>query len=217
MRAVVWDCDGVLVDSEPHSVASWVAVLGRFGSEASASDVEACMGFGYPDTYAHLAAFPSTEPIPGAEALWPMLLEALGDSFGPSLAPFADAVSCIDALAAAGAPQGVASSSRRSRVDLTLARAGLDGRFAAVVAGDEVPRSKPHPDVYLRAAALLGVPPGSCVAVEDTFHGCRSARAAGMAVVGVVRLEEQRAAMGGAGAVVVAALEPEHLLRMAGA
>ena len=70
--AVIWDCDGVLVDSEPHSVASWVTVLRRFGSKVTSADVESCMGFGYPDTYARLAAVPSDGPIPDPDDLWPL-------------------------------------------------------------------------------------------------------------------------------------------------
>ena len=202
-RAVVWDCDGVLVDSEPHSVASWVAVLGRFGSPVTAADVEACMGFGYPDTYAHLTAIPSDGTIPAPDDLWPLLLEAIGESFGAHLPPFPDAAATIAVLDEAGIPQGVASTSKRARVDLALERSGLAGWFGAVVAGDQVARTKPHPDVYLRASELLGVDPARCVAVEDTAHGCTAALAAGMQAVGVVRVESQRAPLERLGVVVV--------------
>lgn len=217
MRAVVWDCDGVLVDSEPHSAASWVAVLGRYGSAVTPADVKACMGFGYPDTHAALAALPSTEPIPGPEDLWPLLLEEIGLSFGPFLPPFPDALEAVEAVASLGIPQGVASTSKRARVDLALSRSRLGGWFGAVVAGDQVARAKPFPDVYLAAAADLGAAPEDCVAVEDTAHGCRAAVAAGMPVVGVVRVEEQRRRMAEAGAAVVTdRVEVADLLRLLG-
>ena len=138
MSAVIWDCDGVLVDSEPHSVASWVAVLRRLGSQVTAADVEGCMGFGYFDTYARLAAIPSSHPIPDPEELWPLLLDAIGESFGPHLPPFPDALVTIEAVAEAGIPQAVASTSKRSRVDLALDRSGLARWFGAVVAGAPV-------------------------------------------------------------------------------
>ncbi len=216
-RAVVWDCDGVLVDSEPHSVASWVAVLGRFGSVITSADVEACMGFGYPDTYSRLAAFPSDQRIPDPDALWPLLLEAIGESFGPFLPPFTDALETIEAVAALGIAQGVATSSNRSRVDLALERSGLAGWFGAIVAGDQVERTKPAPDVYLAAASMLGVEPTDCVAVEDTAHGCLSAIAAGMPVIGVVRVASERGPMESAGAsLVVDRLDPAAVLDLLG-
>jgi len=216
-RAIIWDCDGVLVDSEPHSVASWVKVLGRFGSEVTAADVEGCMGLGYPDTYARLAVFPSAGPIPGADQLWPFLLEAIGESFGPFLPPFPDALEAVEALSGSGIPQGVATSSKRSRVDLALERSRLSGWFSAIVAGDEVQRSKPSPDVYLLAAELLGAEPSSCVAVEDTSHGCRSAIDAGMPVIGVVRVEQEREPMRDMGAIVVNRVEIGLVLDLLGA
>jgi HAD superfamily hydrolase (TIGR01509 family) len=161
------------------------------------------MGFGYPDTYARLAAIPASTPIPGPDALWPLLLEAIGESFGPHLPPFPDALAAIEAVAGAGIPQAVASSSKRSRVDLALERSGLRRWFGSVVAGDQVDHPKPWPDVYLRAAELLGVDPTGCVAVEDTAHGCRAAVAAGMPVIGVVRVESERTPMADAGASMV--------------
>lgn len=215
-RAVVWDCDGVLVDSEPHSVRSWVTVLGRFGSDVTGEDVEGCMGLGYPDTYARLAAISAAEPIPPPDDLWPLLLEAIGESFGAYLPPFPDARAAIEAVAEEGIRQGVASTSKRDRVDLALARSRLTGWFEAVVAGDQVQRTKPHPDVYLRAAELLGVDPGDCAAVEDTAHGCRAAIAAGMPVLGVVRVPEQREPMVATGAVVVDRVEPGAVLALLG-
>jgi len=215
-RAIIWDCDGVLVDSEPHSVASWVSVLGRFGSEVTAADVEGCMGLGYPDTYTRLAAFPSAGPILDADQLWPFLLEAIGESFGPFLPPFPDALETVEAVGGRGIPQGVATSSKRSRVELALERSRLDGWFPVIVAGDEVERSKPSPDVYLLAAQLLGAEPSSCVAIEDTSHGCRAAIDAGMPVIGVVRVEQEREPMREAGAIVVDRVEIGMVLDLLG-
>jgi len=152
LRAVVFDCDGVLVDSEPHSIAAWLNVLGGRGHCAVRSDVEACTGLGYGPTYAHLAATDPNITLPAAADLWPELLEALAASFDAGLDPFADAADAVAALSAAGVPIGVASSSPRERLDLTLSRSGLIGHFAATAAGDEVQRGKPAPDVYLLAA-----------------------------------------------------------------
>lgn len=212
MRAVVWDCDGVLVDSEPHSVAAWMAVLPRYGSPARPADVAACTGLGFLPTYLHLRALGSERPLPAAADLWPELLAALTDSFSGGLKVFEDALAGVRAVAEAGVPQGVATTSPRSRLEVTLRMAGLAGFFEATAAGDEVRRGKPDPDVYLLAAERLGVPADRCVAVEDTGFGARAAVAAGMRTIGVIRDDGERQAIADAGARLVDRIEPSMLL-----
>ncbi|MFH2073093.1 MAG: HAD-IA family hydrolase, partial [Actinomycetota bacterium] len=139
-------------------------------------------------------------------------------SFGPFLPPFPDALETIEAVAAAGIAQAVASSSNRSRVDLALERSGLTGWFAAIVAGDQVERTKPAPDVYLTTAALLGAAPADCLAIEDSAHGCRAAIAAGMPVIGVVRVASERERLESVGAeLVVDRVEAAEVLALLGA
>jgi HAD superfamily hydrolase (TIGR01509 family) len=82
-------------------------------------------------------------------------------------------------------PLGLASSSNRELIDLVLALSGLTEFFRVTVSSEEVPRGKPAPDVYLEAARGLGVPPERCAAVEDSRNGIRSARAAGMKVIAI--------------------------------
>jgi HAD superfamily hydrolase (TIGR01509 family) len=200
LHAVVFDCDGVLVDSEPHSVAAWLAVLGPLGHPATAADVAACTGLGFLPTRAHLAALGS---IPPPAELWPLLMSALRASFETGLARFDDAIEAVQELALAGVPLAVASSSPRERLDATLEHAGLIGRFEVTVAGDEVAHGKPAPDVYLAAAAGLGVDAAACLAVEDSGPGAAAAVAAGMRVVGVARRPAEIAALLSAGAAVV--------------
>jgi len=210
-RAVVFDCDGVLVDSEPHSAAAWTAALGRYGRTVTAADVAACTGLGYAATYAHLAALPGEGSLPGPDALAPEVLAALAAAFDRGLHVFPDAAACVTALAFDGVPLGVASTSRRDRLDLTLARSGLGRHFQATVAGDEVGRGKPAPDVYLAAAARLGVRPMDCLAVEDTGIGAAAAVAAGMRVIGVARVPVEVGRLLGAGAGLVDRLDPTVL------
>jgi len=206
-RAVVFDCDGVLVDSEPHSAAAWVAVLGSRGHRATAADVADCTGLGYTATYEHLAAVDPAAALPSAEALWPEVQAALAESFDRGLTVFPDAAACVTELAFAGVPLAVASSSRRERLDLTLERSGLGRYFDAVVSGDEVEHGKPAPDVYLLAAQRLGVRPEECLAVEDTGHGAASAAAAGMRVLGVARIPAEVGRLLAAGAALVDRLD----------
>lgn len=205
-RAVVFDCDGVLVDSEPHSVASWLTVLARYGHPATAADIEACIGLGYGPTRAALARLGA---LPEPAVLWPLLLDALGASYRTSLVRFDDAIAALDTCRRLGVATAVATASPRLRLDLTLRSAGL--AFAVSVAGDEVAHAKPAPDVYLRAAELLGVDPRGCVAVEDTPIGARAALAAGMHTVAVVRREGDRKALEATGAEVVDVITTEVL------
>lgn len=182
--AVVFDCDGVLVDSEPHSVVAWLAVLSSLGHPAGASDVDGCVGLGFEQTREALA---SLGDLPPAHDLWPLLLEQLGRSFAAGLERFEDAVEVLEACESAGIPVAVVSASPRGRLDLTLSSAGLEHRFPVSVAGDEVPSGKPAPDGYLAAAEGLSIPPAECLAIEDTVTGVAAAVAAGMQVVGVDR------------------------------
>ena len=94
--------------------------------------------------------------------------------------PIAGLPALLDALACQGIPAGVATSAPRENVVHTLGELGLADRFVSVALSDEVPRGKPFPDVYLRAAAGLGVDPGACLAFEDAPVGVAAARAAGM-------------------------------------
>lgn len=210
MTGVVFDVDGVLVDSEPHSRAAWVAVLAAHGRSLTEQDVEACTGFGYGATYAALTSGPGPE-VPDPDALWPELVEALGASFDRGLATFSDAVETLERLAFDGVPVAVATASPRARLDLTLDRSGLSRRVQVSAAGDEVEHPKPAPDVYLLAAERLGLEPHRCVAVEDTPTGAQAAIAAGMRVLGVARDPEHAGGLLAAGAAVSTTVDYELL------
>lgn len=208
-RAVVFDCDGVLVDSEPHSRRSWVDVMRRLGHPGTEQDVAACTGLGFLPTR---SALERIAPLPAPQALWPHLMEALAASYDDhGLVPFEDSLAALDAVAAAGIPHAVASASPRERLDLTLSVAELASRFEVSVAGDEVDRGKPAPDGYLAALDRLGADAADAVAVEDSVMGVRSAQAAGMSVIAVVREPQARAALAATGALVVDRITPALL------
>lgn len=203
--AVVFDCDGVLVDSESHSRAAWIEVLDDLGHSATGVDIEACTGLGFTPTHASLSVI---GPLPPPGEVWPVLLRALARSFADGLEVFADAVGLLDAVAEAGIAVAVASASPRQRLDLTLRVSGLTDRFAVSVAGDEVAAPKPKPDVYLMALQLLGKSPGGAWAIEDTDVGACAALGAGMEVIAVVRTEDSRQRLDRVGVTVVDRLDP---------
>jgi HAD superfamily hydrolase (TIGR01509 family) len=180
--AVIFDCDGTLVDSEPLAGEAWRRTLAPYGYAVTDADLAATIGIPYARTHAYLA---ERAAIPDAATLWPELSSELFALIDARLVSFEDAVRAVKELRARGVRVAVASSSARERLDRTLARAGL--HFDVSVAGDEVERGKPAPDMFLAAAARLGVDPERCVVVEDSPPGVAAGRAAGMPTLGVQR------------------------------
>ena len=180
--AVVFDMDGVLIESEEI----WDAVRevyvrergGRYDDEIQ----RAMMGMSSHEwsRYLHETAGldESSETI-NAEIVQRMLA-----AYRERLPLVDGAVEAVRRLAA-HFPLAVASSSNRPLIDTVLEVSGLESSFQATVSSEEVARGKPAPDVYLEAARRLGVAPGRCAAVEDSHNGIRSAKAAGMRVVAI--------------------------------
>jgi len=184
-RALVFDMDGLLVDSEPswhHAERSFAKARGGDWTDEMAL---ACTGHGIG-----------------------RIIEMMGEKLGIKVDPERDVreledrfIEHIESLSlkvyarefleeARGAlPIGLASSSPRRLIDATLARFGLSGHFLVTVSGQEVAQAKPFPDVYWRAASILGVDPSQCLALEDSKNGARAARAAGMTVIAVPELD----------------------------
>ena len=192
MKAVVFDCDGTLVDSERLSFQAWREVLGRHGYVLADADIAATRGQSYPDVHAYFAG---RATIPGADDFWPTLAGRLFELFETDLEVFEDAVATARELKDRGVPIAIATSSLRERLDATLRAAGLEDVFDVTVAGDEVEHGKPAPDLFLAAAERLGAAPAECVAVEDSPAGVEAALAAGMRVVAVARHPRHRAGL----------------------
>ncbi len=184
ISAVVFDCDGVLVDSEPIADEVWALVLAEAGYTMTPEDAVACLGTSEPTTYAYYASRADVLPY---EEHMAAIDEIRVPVYEERLEAFPDAFDTVQSLAAQGIPMAVASSSRRPDLDSKLALTGLDRYFDAFVGGDEVEHGKPAPDVYLEAARRLGVPPADCVAIEDAEHGATAAVAAGMRAVMIKR------------------------------
>lgn len=182
--AVVFDCDGVLVDSEPIADAIWSEVLAERGYEATEADGDACRGLTEPATYDYFSE--RADLLPYDEHM--AALDALRvPRFERDLKAFPDTEETVRGLAAQGISLAVASSSRRQALEGKLEIVGLRRYFDAVVGGDEVESGKPAPDVFLEAARRLGVPPSACLAIEDSDNGAAAATAAGMRTIMVRR------------------------------
>ncbi len=199
MTAVIFDCDGTLVDSEPLARSAWERALAVHGYELTDEDAEASVGLPYPRVHAYFA---ERVELPAAEPFWTEFSAELFALIDRELAPFDDAVTAARELRARGVPVGVASSSPHERLHRTLRRAGLLDAFDVIVAGDEVANGKPAPDMFLLAAERLGVPPDECVVIEDSPPGVQAGLAAGMVTIGVVRVAGTEATLAGADRVV---------------
>jgi HAD superfamily hydrolase (TIGR01509 family) len=182
IEAVVFDLDGVIVDSEHvwDEVRQRLAQErgGRWHDQASRD----MMGMSSVEwsRYMHDVIGLAESP----EEINAEVVRRLVGVYREELPLLDGAVEAVEALGKRW-PLGLASSSNRELIDLVLRVSGLERWFAATVSSEEVPRGKPAPDVYLEAARRLGVAAERCAAVEDSENGIRSARAAGMRVVAV--------------------------------
>jgi HAD superfamily hydrolase (TIGR01509 family) len=182
IEAVVFDLDGVLLDSEQV----WDEVReelvkergGRWHEQAQTE----MMGMSSVEwsRYMH-DELDLPEP---PEEISAEVVQRLDEVYRKRLPLIDGAREAVERLAAHW-PLGLASSSNREVIDLVLDLSGLAGFFRVTVSSEEVPRGKPAPDVYLEAARGLGVPPERCAAVEDSHNGIRSAKAAGMRVIAI--------------------------------
>jgi HAD superfamily hydrolase (TIGR01509 family) len=182
IEAVVFDLDGVLVDTEEiwdEARRRLIAERGGRWHERAQRDM---MGMSSREwaSYMHDELGLREPPEEISEAVV-RRLEALYRERLPIIPGAVEAVRRIGARW----PPGVASSSNRPLIDLVLELSGLAPLFAATVSSEEVERGKPAPDVYLEAARRLGCDPARCAAIEDSENGIRSAAAAGMRVVAI--------------------------------
>jgi HAD superfamily hydrolase (TIGR01509 family) len=182
IAAVVFDLDGVLVDSE----AVWDAVRRRFTEENGGRWHEGAqremMGMSSVEWSRYVRDRLGVDMDP--ERISIEVADRVADLYRERLPLLPGAVESVRLLAKEW-PLAVASSSNRHVIDLVVELAGLKEEFRATVSSEEVGSGKPAPDVYLEAARRLEVDPGACAAIEDSTNGIRSARAAGMTVIAV--------------------------------
>lgn len=181
MSALIFDCDGVLVDSEPLSVAELGRTFRDQGLPVDDADIYDRM-IGRP--IAEIVAIYTAEHGIDITNALPAYRERLRASFEAELRAIDGIAGALDALP--GLPRAVASSSTLPRLDLSLGLVGLRDRFAPhIYSATQVARGKPAPDLFLFAAEELGVQPADCIVIEDSPAGVTAAKAAGMRVIGL--------------------------------
>jgi HAD superfamily hydrolase (TIGR01509 family) len=179
--AVLFDMDGLLLDTERTTRASMIAVMLAMGYPMTEAIYAELIGLPVDAERAHLAdifgnGFDYDEMRRQRRAV-----DEARYGLSPPLRPGARAI--VAAVARLGIPRAIATSSRRDKTLAYLANTGLLPMFDAVLTRDDVARGKPHPDLYIAAAAALGQTPGACLALEDSHNGVRAAHAAGVPVI----------------------------------
>ncbi len=183
--AVVFDCDGLLVDTEPSWSVAEAQLFARRGLPFGPDQKALVIGKSIPQACADMAIL-FNEPE-SAHALAIELFELVEGAVAANAVPMPGALDVVQAVAA-HVPIAVASNSSRQLLDSALRCAGFAESFETSVAADEVAQPKPAPDLYQAACAALHFLPNECLAFEDSLTGLRSAQAAGCRTVGVPTL-----------------------------
>jgi beta-phosphoglucomutase-like phosphatase (HAD superfamily) len=180
IRAVLWDIDGTLLDSEPFHFEAMVAVCARHGHTLAQAEYDLLLGLSMPEVFARITA---VQPLPLS---LPQFMDGCNDHYVAHVHRVParpGARERIEFVARQGIPQACVSNSGRRVVDANMKALALPHALHFGISRDDVTHGKPHPEPYRRAAERLGVPPETCLVIEDSPVGARAARAAGMVTV----------------------------------
>lgn len=187
-RAVVFDWDGTLVNSQGAFVASWRHTLALGNYQTTNADERFLLGRAFPDI---LCYFGSRTDIEAGEfeATWRADFHKRVET---EIYAYNDAILCADAIREAGIPLAIATQTPRVEFDRLVRITGLDRLARVTVCRDEVEYPKPAPDLFLAACKKLATAPSNCLAIEDSVVGVQAARSAGLEVAAIVRHPNDR-------------------------
>lgn len=183
ISAVIFDLDGLMIDSEPLSKEAWERLLGEYGMELSDAEFRSAIGLDPMTTAEYMKRIKKLnvddeELLSRAEAMHMEVVITEAE-------PIDGLKGLIEILSGKGIKLGVASNSHEGYVESALQTIQMRDYFSCVVTVDHVNKGKPHPEVYLQAARCLDVEPEQCLAIEDSPAGLQAAIAAGMRAIAV--------------------------------
>lgn len=179
IKAALFDMDGTLVDNTPVHIRAFEIFCARYGVTDWQRKLSAAYGMGNDDIM-RLILPEEVIRRKGLQALSEEKEAIYRTIYAPEIHPLKGLIGLLERLRAAGVRCAVGSSGCKANVDFVVEKCGLEPYFEARISGDEVTRCKPDPEIYLTAAASLGVPPAQCIVFEDAVAGIESARRAGV-------------------------------------
>jgi len=187
-KALIFDMDGLMLDSEPLYQEAWQAAASELGYEIDAELYMSLIGRSSAEAdQMFLRIFGKAFPVSAFnqrwDALWRMSLDRKGVALKPGLLPL------LDWVGHSKIPSAVGTSSNLQEAERCLSLAGIRDRFSTLVTVDQVAEGKPAPDIFLAVASRLGVEPQQCLVLEDSNAGVEAAQAAAMSVVMVPDLQ----------------------------
>jgi beta-phosphoglucomutase-like phosphatase (HAD superfamily) len=176
---VIFDMDGLMLDTEPLAARAWTDAARRLGVDFDHAVTPRLIGRNFPDCRALIRAHHGDRyPVDALMRAWAEAYDAIVAREG--IGRKAGLGELLAWLEQEDIPKAVATSTRRARAEAKLAEASLLGRFAALVGGDEIANGKPAPDIFIEAAARLGIAAAECIVLEDSEPGIIAALAAQM-------------------------------------
>jgi len=183
IRAVIFDMDGVIVDSEPYSMQALLEILQEYGIQPTVEDLQRSFGRRVRDDFArYFQQYGATADVGEAIARKHARYYRLAAGH---LRAFPGVMLLIARLRRCGYRLGLASSGDHTKIAFGLNALGLDGVFDLVVSGDDVTQGKPDPEIYRTVARRLAVHPAECVVIEDAPAGVQAAKSAGMHCIAI--------------------------------
>jgi len=187
LKGVIFDMDGVLVDSHPIHKRAWRQLLASIGRDVTDANLEfVTEGAKREEILRHFLGNLTRDQI---ETLGHRKHEFF-EREASGLRPIEGLRQFLTSLERARIPKAVVTNAARARMDLTLTILGLGHRFATVLTGDDVPNGKSHPEIFWKTAETLGIKPKNLLVIEDSTLGIHAARQAGMKCVGIAQGEK---------------------------